>query len=465
MRIRLIAALLVAKITILTLRLLKRGATTLPGKVALFIYPDILTHLSDKFTSIIVTGTNGKTTTSRIIGHMLQKNNIRYIHNKSGANLYSGIVSIFIDAARLNGSFDFDTALLEIDEAAFRTAAKVIKPKIIVVTNFFRDQLDRYGELHSTLSGISMGITDNPDSILILNADDSLCSSLGQNKQNPKKYFGIDSSAYNNEETISGNDAVFCIFCKEKYVYKNHVYGHLGSYECPSCGFKRPFTDVACTNILSLNQNDSEIIIQINKSNNEVYEFNTMISLPGVYNIYNSLAAVACSEGLGLDSSLLSDSLSSFKCGFGRMESFVVDDIDVRIILVKNPAGFNQVIDYLTTISDPMTLLFLINDNLADGTDISWLWDVSFEKLNTNYESINKVLTGGTRAEEIALRLKYAGFLQDNIEHSYNLSAIYEGSIKKAAVTKKLFILPTYTALMELRKELETKIGLTEFWK
>jgi len=236
------SALFLGKIMIHLLRITGYGGTSLSGKLAMAVCPDILRILAAKYRIIMVTGTNGKTTTSRIIEQILAENQIKYVSNKSGANLVSGLTTTLISDVRLNGSPSSPTALLEVDEAAFRAASKHVHPAVLVVTNFFRDQLDRYGELYHTVEAVRDGIRSNPDTTLILNGDDSLCASLGRNVKNPVIYYGMDKLPDNEEENgrHDNSDASYCLWCKTRYVYLYHIYSHLGYYKCPECGYERP---------------------------------------------------------------------------------------------------------------------------------------------------------------------------------------------------------------------------------
>jgi len=467
MNIRLIFTIIVTKLLILALRILKRGETSLPGKVAYKIYPDIIKVISKDFKIIMVTGTNGKTTTTRIIGKVLEENNIEYITNKSGANLVSGIITTFIESVNIFGKSKTSTALLEVDEAAFNVVTDYVQPDVLVVTNFFRDQLDRYGELYTTVSNVRSGIEKSPNVKLVLNADDSLCASLGHNMDREAIYYGFSEEAYNNSSTVVNSDASICLYCKSKYEYSYNVYGHLGGFSCPNCGYMRPDSKVTCVKINELNTSYSDIIFSLSpiKGNDEPVSYNARINLPGLYNIYNALAAASLGHLSGFSPESLVKAMESFECGFGRMETIETDGKTIKVILVKNPTGFNQVLSYLLTEKQNTQIAFVINDRLADGTDISWLWDVDFEQLQQMQDKVSSFYASGIRAEDMAVRLKYAGINIDKIQ----IEKDYEELLNKALATtsegQNLYILPTYTAMLEVRSLLEKKFGLKEFWK
>ncbi|TYQ13137.1 UNVERIFIED_CONTAM: UDP-N-acetylmuramyl tripeptide synthase [Acetivibrio alkalicellulosi] len=462
MNLRLTFTIVITKLLVFILRFLRRGGTTLPGKVACKIYPGIIKNISKDLKIIMVTGTNGKTTTTRIIGQILKENNIDYITNKSGANLVSGIITTFIDSVNISGISKHQTALIEVDEAAFNVITDHIQPHVLVVTNFFRDQLDRYGELYSTLKSVKSGIEKSPDAKLVLNADDSLCASLSKNHSGDVLFYGYSENAYEGDEDLFNSDATFCIYCKNKYEYKNRVYSHLGGFECTSCGFKRPDSDVTCLNVEELNSSYSKIELSINDSNNS---YKAKINLPGLYNTYNALAAVSCGHALNLPSDSLINALETFECGFGRMETIETDNKTIKLILVKNPTGFNQVLNFLLTENKQTQIAFIINDKLADGTDISWLWDVDFEKLIDIQETVSNFYTSGIRGEDMAVRLKYAGLYSSKIQITKDYEELVQKGLSNTLEGHSFYILPTYTAMLDIRSFLKKKYNLKEFWK
>ncbi|MCX7842758.1 MAG: MurT ligase domain-containing protein [Clostridia bacterium] len=460
MNLRLTLTIVVSKIIIKACRIARRGGTTLPGRIARFLCPDILNQIAKNFKTIMVTGTNGKTTTTRIIGKILDENGIGYITNKSGANLVGGIITTFIDAVDIHGKCKVSTALIEIDEAAFKVMSNYLSPDILVVTNFFRDQLDRYGELYTTLKGVKEGIVRSDKTHLILNADDSLCASLGRSTDRKTIYFGFALDAYKGVEESINSDAMFCLYCKQKYEYSNHVYGHLGGFRCTSCGYSRPETDVTCTAVEELTSSSSVITYSAGQES-----YRAKINLPGLYNIYNALAAIACGTLLGFPPDNTVKALGSFECGFGRMEAIDTQGKTIKLILVKNPTGFNQVLNYLLTEDKTMQLAFIINDRYADGTDISWLWDVDFEKLQGIQDKLENIYTSGLRGEDMAVRLKYAGIYSDRISIVKEYKKLVEQGLSRTPIGHSFYILPTYTAMLDIRKLLKDMFSLKDFWK
>ncbi len=459
-KMHLAVAILVTKFTIWTLRLFNRGGTSLPGKVALKIYPDILAELSDKFRIIMVTGTNGKTTTCRIAAGILEQSGIRYVTNKSGANLTSGITTTLISALTVTGKAMVRTALLETDEAAFKKITPKLKPEVCIVTNFFKDQLDRFGELYTTLNSVREGIIGSPETVLILNADDSLCASLGKGLDNPVIYFGIAPDVYPEANMNSNNDAAFCINCSTRYDYSSVTFAHLGHFKCPNCGYERPEAQVECTQVLGYDNLSSTIEVKMPDM-----KFSVKLALPGLYNIYNAMAGAALGDYLDLDEKGLIHVLEGFECGFGRMESVEVMDREIKLILVKNPTGYNQVIKYLLTQKKHCVVALLLSDKLADGTDISWIWDVEFEILTFMQDRIRAFHVSGVRAEDMAVRLKYAGINQHNIKIEHDSNKLIDNIINDAGEHETIYVLPTYTAMLEIRKVLKHRFKLKDFWK
>jgi len=454
------AAIFAAKLAIVILRLFKSGGTSLPGKLAQVLYPQILDHLSGLFRITMITGTNGKTTTSRIVSSMMEQKGLKAVANKSGANLASGITTTLASAITLGGRPKVSHAILETDEAAFRTLAPRLKPEAVIVTNFFRDQLDRYGELHTTVGNVREGISGIPDAVLILNADDSLCASLGRNVPNSVIYFGMAEGVYPESDAGINTDAAFCIQCKSRYEYTSITFGHLGHFNCPSCGYGRPHAHVECSGILSYDSLGSTIEIT-----GPGMKINARLALPGLYNIYNALAGASFGLALGLDGEEISAALSGFECGFGRMEAIKLRDRELRMILVKNPTGFNQVLRYLLAQDQPCVIAFAINDRLADGTDISWLWDVDFEILASMEERVRAFYVSGIRAEDMAVRLKYAGIKPERIIIEKDYHRLIREALQKTGAGETCFILPTYTAMLDTRKILKKRFGLKEFWQ
>lgn len=450
--LRFFTALWVCKALRLCLRLLKRGGTTLPGKAAYKLCPDVLSRLSEGVDTLVITGTNGKTTTSRMAEQVLKDAGRECIANRSGANLMSGIVTEFADNVSIFGKKRLKYAVIECDEAAFSKASRFLKPKAIVVTNIFRDQLDRYGEVTHTLGFIRTGAENCPEAVLCLNADDPLTASLAETAKGKVMYFGMSVPSPAASGALS--DAPRCIRCGGKYDYDFRTFAHLGGFHCADCGYKRCTPDAEITAVIERTPDGSLAELSALGERTELF-----VPLPGDYNLYNAAAAMCAALALGIDKSVAALAVSHSQCGFGRMERFDLGNIPLRMILVKNPAGCDRALDYLSTIEEPHKTVFCLNDNIADGTDISWIWDAGFERLS--FEGSGFAVSG-TRLEDMALRLKYAGADEDDVLEIHSEDELLR-FIEQSELP--VFILPTYTAMLSLRDKLGALCGKERFWR
>ncbi|MBQ9179355.1 MAG: DUF1727 domain-containing protein [Firmicutes bacterium] len=438
------------------MRLLGKGASTMPGKVGLSVCPDLLGHLAKDVKCIIVTGTNGKTTTSRMIEQTLIDAGVTYFCNKSGANMMNGITTEFAMNSTLSGKPKCEYALIECDEAAFKTVSKYVDADCVLATNVFRDQLDRYGEITHTLDNIRIGIQNSKNAVVCLNADCSLTASLREEIPNEIVLYGVNLPIYK-EHIKESSDAPYCIHCKHEYEYEYITFGHLGKYRCPNCGYERPEPDIAVTDVIVSDANHSEIEITMKGEKRKA-----TINLPGGYNIYNGVAAVTVAKVMGFPAETAVGALATFECGFGRMEKFMLGGAETRMILIKNPAGCNQVLNFLSNIDEKSMFVVCLNDNYADGRDISWIWDVDFESLQRIEENLTGVLVSGIRADEMAMRFKYAGIPEEKIR----VIKDYEKLIDEfTAQDAPVYIMPTYTAMMDLRAIVSKKFGYKNFWE
>lgn len=457
MSIRVQTAVAASKITRKTLRLLGRGATNLPGKIANRICPDLLRHLAEGMHVIVVTGTNGKTTTSRMIEQILKDNGYDYFSNKSGANLLNGVTADFADNIGKDGLPVHKWALIEADEAAFKKIGEYADPEYVVVTNVFRDQLDRYGEVTTTLNNIKIGISHSKRAVVCLNADCSLTASIAGEIDNRILFYGVNTQIYKTR-VHEVSDAPYCIRCKHVYKYDFITYGHLGKYRCEHCGYERPAPDVFVSKVPVTDEKHCEIEVDLGGGVTE----NATIHLPGGYNIYNGISALCLAKALGLTAEQSVHCLSDFEVGFGRMESLKLGNASARLILIKNPAGCNQVLNYLSNLSERSVFVILLSDNFADGRDISWIWDVDFEVLPRLGDKLEKVYISGTRAYDMATRLKYSGFDKDKLcvieDYGALLDTVQEQELP-------VYIMPTYTAMMDLRALISKRYGYKNFWE
>lgn len=452
MNLRAFLAILVCRAVKLAAKILHRGGTAMPGRFAVKVCPDLPKILAKDVRIIMVTGTNGKTTSSRIIEQGLADTGADYFANRSGANLLSGVTTLLVENSTLFGKCKHDCAVIECDEAAFKTVAPLVQPEVILVTNLFRDQLDRYGEITHTLTNIREGILGVPNATVCLNADCSLTASLAGDVPNKCLFYGL-GEALGGGEAPAVSDAAHCIRCKAEYQYKYRTYGHLGHFICPVCGYEKPATDVTVTKLLGKDADSSTVEIAT-----EALTRTVRINLPAVYNIYNAVGAATALMAFGLEDEAAVTCAENFECGFGRMEKFTLNDTTIRMILVKNPAGCNQVIEYLNALEEEFLPVFILNDNPADSTDISWIWDADYEKLTYQGQTI----VSGIRANDMALRLKYAGIPGEHLTIRQDFDKVIE---MVAAQDKPVYIIPTYTAMLDIRTRLARLCGTKEFWE
>lgn len=428
--------ILIAKICEKLLRFFKRGATTLPGRLALLFKKDILKKLSEPLKIIIVTGTNGKTTTAGMIENALLRAGKSCFLNRSGANLITGITTAFLMNCDLHGRFKSEYAVVECDENALKKVSLYLNADCLVVTNIFRDQLDRYGEVSSTLAAIACGIKNMPCAKLVLNADDPVSFSLSELNKNCFS-FGIEENL-----NLGGKgESEFCPVCREKLNYFSRTYCQLGNYNCPKCGYGRKEPNVCCLDVVS----DAENVLFVSDFGKSIV---LKLNIGGIYNVYNALAALCALEAIKIDTTASVNAVAAFGGVFGRSELFG----GTQMMLVKNPAGFTQTMNYLKS-CDAENLIFVLNDNDADGKDVSWIWDaeIDFPKSTKN------VYAFGIRSGDMALRLKYA---------DANCSIIPDyACFFKIAEESKTAIIATYTAMMALRPYFAKKYNKKEFWK
>lgn len=437
-------AIWLGKLAILGTRLFKAGSgTTLPGLLAEFVDIRIIPKLTQKLPNgaIVITGTNGKTTTAKMLTEILTESGFRVLNNPSGSNLTRGVASALISSVNIFGTrFKADIAVFEVDEATMPEATVKIRPKMVLVTNLFRDQLDRYGELDKTATIIGGSIRGFSDLITVLNADDPLVSDLSKYAEGPVVYFGINEPGISTTSKAA-MDSKDCLECGNELEYKHRYFGHLGVWSCPKCGFQRVEPKYSASQI-GLEPKKSSFKLTTPKE-----ETSVEMSLTGLYNIYNALAAAAVADLAGSGGAAISHALRNFSAAFGRMELLKVAGREIMLLLAKNPTGANQSLASIYADKKPKNVLFALNDNFADGTDVSWIWDIDFEAFDLNGSLF---IASGIRAEDMALRFKYAGVPEKNI--------LVEKDLKKAVLllsektpSGTAYIIPTYTAMMEIR--------------
>ncbi|BDR66136.1 UDP-N-acetylmuramyl peptide synthase [Clostridium tetani] len=446
-------SILLSKFVIFLSRKLLKGGTNFPGKVALKIDNNILKTVAKDYKIILVTGTNGKTTTTSMIYNVLKDSGKKVITNASGANMLPGIITCFVENYKFNKEktpFSQEKyAVIEVDEANVPLVTEYVIPEFITITNIFRDQLDRYGEVYTTLNKILEGIKKVPFSTLVLNGDEALFSET--NLPNQKIYYGFKEAITDSKEENINTDSKLCKKCNHPYTYNFSTYNNLGDFYCERCGNKRPILNYFVNEVLDLASEGSTVVI----NGNQYY-----INQPGAYNIYNALSAFSIARELGIEKNIITSSFKNQKSSFGRQEELNIEGKEVKIILVKNPAGCDQAIDTIALDDREINLITILNDNTGDGKDVSWIWDVNFEKLNSL--NISKTIIFGSRLYDMAIRLKIAGLSHDE----FSICQDYEGVLSEIISSNgdTFYVLVTYTAMLEFRKFLHNKKYIENLW-
>jgi len=434
------------------------GGTTLPGRVLLRLDPEAIARLGAKLDAgtTVVSATNGKTTTAGMIAAILAADGRHPVHNRAGSNMTWGVATALLEQAGSEGLF-------EVDEAWLPRVTEQLGPSLIVLGNLFRDQLDRYGEMEALADEWAKTVAGRTGrSGFALNADDPLIADLGRDAEGARRegvlYFGIEDPSQALPELQHAFDAKHCRRCGHPYAYERAFVGHLGHYSCPNCGAQRPAPEVAATAIELRGMDGSHSTVRVPGGEIEVE-----LPLPGLYNVYNALAAIAAGLRLGVAPERIAAALGEMRAAFGRVETIPMGEKSVSILLIKNPAGANEVLRTLLLEArerGPVDLWIALNDRIADGRDVSWIWDADFELLDG---AVRRVVCSGTRAPEMALRLKYAGWPEEAIEVAPGIEASLDSAV--AGSEGRLFALPTYTALLELRKLLADRGLAQEFWR
>ncbi len=442
-------------------RLRGGGASSAPGKVLLRLDPGAIGSLGARLSrgSVLVSATNGKTTTSAILTAILERAGVSLVNNQTGANMAGGIASTLLAAARPGGRIAGELGLFEVDEMWLDSLAAQLHPRAILLGNLFRDQLDRYGELETIADRWAAAVHTGParDSTLVLNADDPAIADLGRDRDAPVLYFGVEDDSLALSGMAHAADAKHCRRCGAPYVFDAIYLGHLGHYHCPSCGQTRPTPTVTATRVILQGVRAASFTLQTPAGEAEI-----ALALPGLYNVYNALAAAALATTLEVGLPEIVAGLQATKAAFGRAETVHVGGREMRILLVKNPAGANEVLRTLALEPGEHDLLGVLNDRIADGRDVSWIWDADFELLAGR---VRRAICSGSRAPELALRLKYAGIDPARIRVQADLpSALHEAAAEGSDQQRPLYALPTYTAMLTLRELLVARGEASSAW-
>lgn len=412
------------------------NGSTWPGHIALFFnknfIKEMLTANSQKQKTILIAGTNGKTTTGKLIQTILERNSKKVFQNQAGANLLNGIASSLIQRSNIAGRLNYDDAIFEVDENTLSLILKEITPSFLILLNIFRDQLDRYGEINIIAKNWKKAIGDlSPKTTLLLNADDPQIAFLGKDFAGRVFYFGLNDPKLSLKEKQHAADSIFCPNCNSRLVYKTIYFSHLGDWQCTKCSNKRPRLEPG-----------EKLVNEITKD----------LKLYGTYNKYNLNAAVLFAQKNNIDNQVIRKSLSSFSPAFGRQEIIKTDGKKVQIFLSKNPTSFNE---SLRTVRELRAkhILFVLNDRIPDGRDVSWIWDTSLEEFISHFNSIT---VSGDRCYDMGLRIKYASsFPEFQVEE--DLQRALALALEQTPQSETLYTLPTYSAMLEVRKILVGK--------
>jgi lipid II isoglutaminyl synthase (glutamine-hydrolysing) len=428
------------------------GGTTVPGKVLSSLDPQVLDRLARRLPlgSVLVSATNGKTTTAAMAAQILSPH-VRLAYNASGANLLSGVTSSLLSAK------DPELGLFEVDEAALPEVAKRVQPRAVCLGNLFRDQLDRYGELEHVAErwrAVARGL--HPEAVLVANGDDPQVGDLARERPG-SLVFGLDDPRRAVPELQHAADSKWCLRCGRPYDYAAAYVGHLGDYRCPECGHARPELDVAAREI------ELRGLDGVDFSLAAVGEVRRVrLRVPGLYNVYNALGAASLALALETPLDAVVSGLERFGAAFGRFERITVGNKRLLVLLVKNPAGANEAVRTLVTGAPPNLAVLALNDAIADGRDVSWIWDVDWEPLLAGLE---RVVVTGDRAAEMALRCKYGGFPAEAIEVVPELGRALDRGLELAPAGGELVVLPTYTAMLALRRIVADRGFVRPYWE
>jgi lipid II isoglutaminyl synthase (glutamine-hydrolysing) len=427
------------------------GGTTVPGKLLWKLDPGAIDRLASRLSagSALVSATNGKTTTAAMAAEILRPR-FALAHNDSGANLVSGVASTLL-AAR-----DAELGLFEVDEGALPEVAARVGPRAVCLGNLFRDQLDRYGELELVAERWRDAVAALPaHAALVVNGDDPQVGDLARTRA--ATVFGVDDARHARPSLQHAADSKYCVVCGTPYEYAAAYVGHLGDYHCPSCGHARPKLDVVAREIELHGLDAASFALETAEGTRRV-----RLRVPGLYNVYNALGAAALARALGASPDEIVAGLSRFDAAFGRFERISVGDRRVLMLLIKNPAGANEAIRTLVDGGPPPLVVTALNDAIADGKDVSWIWDVDFEPLLAVVED---VIATGSRAAELGLRFKYAGFDAAHIDVEPRLEHALDRALARTPAGGDLVLLPTYTAMLALRRILASRGHVTQYWE
>ena len=438
------------------------GGTSLPGLIARRIDPDVLKSVvgASKAKKIVITGSNGKTTTARMTAAMAVNNGKRVSHNRAGSNMLQGVTSVAVNFADIFGRLNSDVLLFEIDEGTMPLVMPEIKPDVVVITNIFRDQLDRYGELYSVAKALDKTLEDLPESsTMLLNGNDPQVANFGLKAKAKRLFFGLETTEIGTPVPEQSADIIRCIHCQEDLQYKVAYMSHLGLYSCPNCGYTLPPLDIAATSIKLAPDGEGPTRVELRTPQGNM---TLEISLPGLHNVYNAAAAIGASLAAGFEKDKLPAALVSLKPAFGRLEKIQAGDQTIYLSFVKNPTSFNLILRLIAQHPGKKHVLLAASHTIVDGEDFSWLWDIEVEEVA---QDIADVVCSGNKPEELAMRLKYAEIPIDKITRIADLETALDAALKNAGPGGTLYILCSYTPTNQLRRIMQKRGWVKHVWQ
>ncbi len=437
------------------------GGTSFPGAIARRIDPLVLQKVASasQAQKAVITGSNGKTTTCRMLAAFTQAAGTRVAQNRSGSNLLQGVTSVAVREADLRGRMDARLLLLEVDEATMRRVAPEVAPDMVLITNVFRDQLDRFGELYSMARMLEAAVEALPaHASAVLNGDDPLVASFAPHARARRLYFGLRAECVGAEVPEHASDSIRCVHCQHALTYRRAYLSHLGDYECTGCGNKRPDLDIAITEVQTLPDGGTDITAETPAGTMQV-----RVPLPGLHNVYNAAAALAGAFALGaLEPENARSALANLRPAFGRLEEISADGRQVVLSFVKNPASYNATLRLITRRPGRKHVLAAHSNTVVDGEDFAWLWDVELEQLMPDLASL---VVSGSRAEEVALRMKYAGANPADIRVITGRQAALDAALANTPSDEPLYILAGYTPMREFRQVMQRRGWVQPFWE
>jgi UDP-N-acetylmuramyl tripeptide synthase len=462
-RARLALAITAGKLAGATGRLLRiGGGTSLPGMIARRIDPDVLKSVvgASKAKKIVVTGSNGKTTTARMIAAIAAASGSRVSQNRTGSNLLQGVTSVAVNFADIFGRLDSDVLLFEIDEATIPLAVPEIQPDVVIITNIFRDQLDRYGELYSVAAALNKMLEDLPASAtILLNGNDPQVASFGQHARAKRLFFGLETLEVGTPVPEQSADVIRCIHCNSDFVYEVAYMSHLGIYRCPECGYTLPPLDIAASAVKLADDGEgpSHVVMRTPLGNMKF-----TIPLPGLHNVYNATAAIGAAIAADFDLDKAQTAFTELKPAFGRLEKVTAGDKTIYLTFVKNPTSFNLMLRLIAQHPGKKHLLLAASHTVVDGEDFAWLWDVEVEEIAAD---ILDVVCSGNKPEELAMRLKYAEVPTERVRTIPDREAALDAALKNVEPGGTLYIMSSYTPTHELRRIMQKRGWVKHFWE